>query len=123
MADVVPSVSVSSWLKLSLRERYQYTYRMARHDIDAQHEHHLRSRIKAVMSMAQSKWEPFTSAEVFNNMGEGFTIDEIRLTVGTGFRFSPHHSVNIGYMLNLKKSTDRLDKMLHVLTTEYIYNL
>ena len=123
MADVVPSVSVSSWLKLSLRERYQYTYRMARHDIDAQHEHHLRSRIKAVMAMAQSKWEPFTSAEVFNNMGERFTIDEIRLTAGTGYRFSPHHSVNIGYMLNLKRSADRLDKMLHALTTEYIYNL
>ena len=123
MADVAPSVSVSSWLKLSLRERYQYTYRMARHDIDSQYEHHLRSRIKAVMSMAQSKWEPFTSAEVFNNMGEGFTIDEIRLTVGTGHRFSLHHSVNIGYMLNLKKSTDSLDKMLHILTAEYIYNL
>ena len=123
MADVVPSVSVSSWLKLSLSERYQYTYRMARHDIDTQHEHHLRSRIKAVMAMAQSKWEPFTSAEIINNMGEGFTIDEIRLTVGTGHRFSLHHSVNIGYMLNLKKSTDSLDKMLHILTTEYIYNL
>ena len=123
MADVVPSVSVSSWLKLSLRERYQYTYWMARHDIDAQHEHHLRSRIKAVMAMAQSKWEPFTSAKVFNNMSERFTIDELRLAVCTGFRFSPHHSVNIGYMLNLKKSTDRLGNMLHVFTTEYIYNL
>ena len=62
-------------------------------------------------------------AEMFNNMGEGFTIDEIRLTVGTGYRFSSHHSVNIGYMLNLKKSTDSLDKMLLILTTEYIYNL
>ena len=123
MADVVPTMSAGGWLHLSLRERYQYTYRMARHDIDAQHEHHLRSHIKAVMAMAQSKWEPFTSAEVFNNMGEGFTIDEIRLTVGTGHRFSLHHFVNIGYVLNLKKSTDSLDKMLHILTTEYIYNL
>ena len=123
MADVVPSVSVSSWLKLSLRERYQYTYRMARHDIDARHEHHLRSQMKAVMAKAQSKWAPFTSAEVFNNMRERFTIDEIRLAAGTGYCFSPRHSVNIGYMLNLKKSTDRLDKMLHALTTEYIYNL
>ena len=123
MADVVPSMSTGGWLKLSLRERYQYTYRMARHDIDAQHEHHLHSRMKAVMATAQSKWEPFTSAEMFNNMGEGFTIDEIRLTAGTGYRFSPRHSVNIGYMLNLKKSADRQDKMLHALTTEYIYNL
>ena len=92
MADVVPAMSVSSWLKLSLRERYQYTYRMARHDIDAQHEHHLRSRIKAVMATAQSKWKPFTSAEMFNNMGEGFTIDEIRMTVGTEHRFNLCHS-------------------------------
>ena len=123
MADVVPTMSVNGWLHLSLRERYQYTYRMAKDNIDARHEHHLRSRMKAVIAMAQSKWEPFTSAEVFNNMGEGFTIDEIRLAVGTGHRFSPHHSVNIGYMLNQKKSTDSLDKMLHILTTEYIYNL
>ena len=79
--------------------------------------------MKAVMATARSKWEPFASAEVFNNMGVRFTIDEIRLTAGTGYRFSPHHSVNIGYMLNLKKSADRLDKMLHALTTEYIYNL
>ena len=123
MADVVPAMSAGGWLHLSLRERYQYTYRMAKDDIYARHEHHLRSRMKAVMATAQSKWEPFTSAEVFNNMSERFTIDELRLAVGTGFRSSPHHSVNIGYMLNLKKSTDRLDNMLHVLTTEYIYNL
>ena len=123
MADVVPSMSTGGWLHLSLRERYQYTYRMPKDDIDARHEHHLRSRMKAVMAMAQSKWEPFTSAEVFNNMGERFAIDEIRLAAGTGFRFSPRHSVNIGYMLNLKKSTDSLDKMLHALTTEYSYNL
>ena len=123
MADVVPFISVNGWLHLSLRERYLYTYRMARHDIDARHEHHLRSRIKAVIAKAQSKWKPFASAEVFNNMGERFTIDEIRLTAGTGYRFSPRHSVNIGYMFNLEKSTDSLDKMLHVLTTEYIYNL
>ena len=123
MADAVPSMSVNGWLHLSLRERYQYTYRMAKDDIDARHEHHLRSRMKAVMATARSKWEPFASAEVFNNMGVRFTIDEIRLTAGTGYRFSPHHSVNIGYMLNLKKSADRLDKMLHALTTEYIYNL
>ena len=55
-------------------------------------QHHLRSRMKAVMAMAQSKWEPFTSAEMFNNMGEGFTIDEIRLTVGTEHRFNLCHS-------------------------------
>ena len=123
MADVVPSISVNGWLHLSLRERYQYTFRMAKDDIDALHEHHLRSRIKAVIAKAQSKWVPFASAEVFNNMGERFTIDEIRMAAGTVYRFSPRHSVNIGYILNLKKSTDRLDKMLHALTTEYIFNL
>ena len=123
MADAVPSIFVNGWLHLSLRERYQYTYRMAKDDIDALHEHHLRSRMKAVIAKAQSKWEPFASAEVFNNMEERFTIDEIRLAAGTGYRFSPRHSVNIGYMLNLKKSADSLDKMLHALTTEYIYNL
>ncbi|MBQ8705967.1 MAG: DUF2490 domain-containing protein [Paludibacteraceae bacterium] len=123
MADAVPAMSVNGWLHLSLRERYQYTYRMAKDDIDARHKHHLRSRMKAVIATARSKWKPFASAEVFNNMRERFTIDEIRLTAGTGYRFSPHHSVNIGYMLNLKRSTDSLDKMLHALTTEYIYNL
>ncbi len=123
MTDIVPSMSVNGWLHLSLRERYQYTYMMARHDVDARHEHHLRSRIKAVIAKAQSKWESFASAEVYNNMGERFSIDEIRLAAGTGYRFSPRHSVNIGYMLNLKKSTDSPDKMLHALTTEYFYNL
>ena len=123
MADVVPSMSAGGWLKLSLRERYQYTYMTAKRNIDARHDHHLRSRMKAVIAKAQSKWAPFASAEVFNNMRERFTIDEIRLAAGTGYRFSPRHSVNIGYMLNLKKSTDSLDKMLHILTTEYIYNL
>jgi len=123
MADVVSSMSVNAWLKLSLRERYQYTCRMAGHDTDARHEHHLRSRIKAVIATVRSKWEPFASAEVFNNMGKRFTTDEIRLTAGTGYRFSPHHSVSIGYMLNLKKSADSPDKMLHAFTAEYIYNL
>ena len=70
MFDITPGGKVSDWLKLSLRERYQYTYMMQngrsseRHDaringrvvtdegkakgnVDASHEHPLRNRFKA----------------------------------------------------------------------------
>ena len=46
MADASPQIKVRSWLKLSLRERYQYTHMMAKSGIAATDKHHLRNRLK-----------------------------------------------------------------------------
>lgn len=40
--DITPGGKMFDWLKLSLRERYQYTHMIQKGNVDASHEHHLR---------------------------------------------------------------------------------
>ena len=124
MFDITPGGKFSNWLKLSLRERYQYTYMMQKGNVDASHEHHLRNRFKA--EIANSKingWSPFASVEMFNNLGKQFQIDEMRMAIGTAYSINAHHTINFGYLLDLKRSADGMNKGLHVLTSGYVYKI
>jgi hypothetical protein len=115
---------VVNWLKLSLRERYQYTYTKQKGNADASHEHHLRTRLKAEIANGKMYgWSPFSSVEMFNNLGKQFQIDEMRMAVGTSFSINVHHAINLGYLLDLKRSAGGLDKALHVLTMGYMYHI
>ena len=73
MFDITPGCKVFNWLKLSLRERYQYTHTMQRGNENASNEHHLRNRFKAEMTNSRMNgWSPFASVEMFNNLGKQF---------------------------------------------------
>jgi len=122
MFDITPGGKVFNWLKLSLRERYQYTYMMQKGNVGASHEHHLRNRFKAEIANSKMKgWNPFTSIEMFNNLGKQFKIDEMRMAVGTTYSINAHHVINIGYLLDLKRSTNSLNKATHTIMSGYTY--
>lgn len=124
MFDITPEGKVSDWLKLSLRERYQYTYMMQKGNVDASHEHHLRNRFKAeIANSKMNGWSPFASVEMFNNLGKQFQIDEMRMAIGTAYSINAHHAVSLGYLLDLNRSAAGLDKALHVLTSGYVYKI
>ena len=124
MFDITPGGKVSDWLKLSLRERYQYTYTMKKSNEGASHEHHLRNRFKAeIANSRMNGWSPFASVEMFNNLGKQFQIDEMRMAVGTSYSINAHHTVSLGYLFDLKRATNSLDKGLHVLTSGYVYKI
>ena len=121
--DITPGGKVSDWLKLSFRERYQYTYMMQKGNVGASQEHHLRNRFKAEIAKDKVKLIPFASVEMFNNLGKQFQIDEMRMAIGTTYSINAHHAVSLGYLLDLKRSAAGLDKALHVLTTGYVYKI
>jgi hypothetical protein len=124
MFDVTPGTKVFDWLKLSLRERYQYTYTMQKSHVAATHEHHLRNRLKAEIDNSSMKgWSPYVSVEMFNNLSKQFQIDEMRMAIGTTYSISARHTINFGYLLDLKRSAGGLDKALHVLTLGYVYKM
>ena len=124
MFDITPECKVFNWLKLSLRERYQYTHTMQRGNENASNEHHLRNRFKAEMTNSRMNgWTPFASVEMFNNLGKQFQIDEMRIAAGTSYKINAHHAINMGYLLDLKRSAGGLDKALHVLTSGYVYHI
>ena len=122
--DITSGCKVVNWLKLSLRERYQYTYTMQKVNADASHEHHLRNQFKVEIANGKMYgWSPFASVEMFNNLGKQFQIDEMRMAVGTSFSINVHHAINLGYLLDLKRSAGGLDKALHVLTSGFVCHI
>ena len=112
--------NVVEWLKLSIRERYQYTYMTAKSNIDATSNHHLRCRLKAEMEINNVRWKPFASIETFNNIAKHFNIDEIRGSTGSTYKISRHHIVYIAYIINLKEANNGLNKASHVVNSGYI---
>lgn len=124
MFDITSGTKVFNWLKLSLQERYQYTYTMQKGNVYAIHEHHLRSRFKTEMSNSKMKcWSPFASVEMFNYMAKQFQVDEMRVALGTTYNINTRHAINFGYLLDLKRSADGMNKGLHVLTSGYVYKI
>ncbi len=122
--DITPGGKMFDWLKLSLRERYQYTHMIQKGNVDASHEHHLRNRLKAeITNSNMNGWSPFASVEMFNNLNKQMQIDEMRMTIGTAYSINAHHGINFGYLLDLKRSASDLDKALHVLTMGYMYHI
>ena len=122
--DITPGGKMFDWLKLSLRERYQYTHMIQKGNVDASHEHHLRNRLKAeITNSNMNGWSPFASVEMFNNLNKQMQIDEMRMTIGTAYSINAHHGINFGYLLDLKRSASGLDKALHVLTMGYMYHI
>ena len=124
MFDISPGIKVQHWLKLSLRERYQYTHTVHKSNVQAINEHHLRHRLKAEIDNSSMKgWSPYLSVEMFNNLSKQFEIDEMRMAIGTTYSIHTRHVVNLGYLLDLKRSAGGLDKVLHVITVGYVYKM
>ena len=123
MADATPQVKACSWLKLSLRERYQYTRMMAKSGIVAIDEHHLRSRLKVDFD-THTTWNPYASCEIFNRLDSKFHTDEIRLAAGTTCTLSSHYMLSLGYLLDVKDNgTSLLGKRNHIIQASFTYKL
>lgn len=99
-------------LKLSLRERYQFTHHteqtVAKYDgddgerksdeiVEAKDKHILRSRLKADYKLGKTIFTPFASFEIYNSLTDGFAADQLRYTIGTNLSLSKHQKLNLFY--------------------------
>lgn len=145
--DATGGFKPTHWLKLSVRERYQFTYKHAvEHsqekyryepnedyseyvlkdgyplieDDESETGHMLRSRFKAEIDKKKLDWSPFVSVEFHNNLSNRMNMDKVRAIVGTSYKISKHHSINWGYVF----TRDLQDSQnIHALSVGYNYKL
>lgn len=107
-----------SGLTLSLRERYQYTYRpeltvglsdgVTNHTVSSRSKHILRSRLQAEYKpFKKCRWTPYASFELYSLLSDvnhskhrtdpGKFCDKWRLTAGTEFKINKHNGLELFY--------------------------
>lgn len=106
-ASLTGSYKFSNNIKLSLRERWQYTYRpeksVERWDFDnsqwetitrsGKGKNQLRSRLQVSYDKKRALVEPYASVELYNS----WAIEKVRYTVGADFHLSKQHTVGAFY--------------------------
>lgn len=147
--EVTGGYKIAGWVKISLRERYQYTYGYEEYytqekyrynssgnlkpgypisETDYKEEesrHILRSRLKVEMSRKGIKWNPFVSLEFQNNLSDAFNLYKIRTRVGTEYHFNKKHGVGLAYVLTHRyKTKDAVEtvKRTHAICASYNFN-
>lgn len=104
--DLTGSIDVGR-VKLSLRERWQYTYRPSktttRYDFDNSYWEDtdvstkagnvLRSRLQAAWDIPHCKVDPYVNAELFNS----WNLTKTRYTVGADWKITKQHGVGLYY--------------------------
>lgn len=129
--DLTGQVNFGFW-KLSLRERWQYTYRpqktiAGRYDYDegaydderktysGRGKNVLRSRLKVVYDWRMVRLEPYASIELYNALN----IEKERYTLGLDWNVNKHNI--LGAFYRYQNVVDDDDMGLHVLGINYKY--
>ena len=116
----------SNGLKISLRERWQYTYRPEksvtrwtfREDVNNQDmrldddyvrsgkgKNQLRSRLQVELDKKRALFTPYVSAELYNS----WAIEKVRYTAGTSIRLNKQNSLSVYYRFQDMKNKDEED--------------
>ena len=129
--------------KFSLRERYQFTYRMPsqcdreRYDyhpdfgvwddmpqqtIDdkkAKSDHKLRSRLQISYDIKKCPFEPYVEVELYNQLDNAFAYDKIRYTIGTEYKINKENKLKLYYRYQDYADLDEVSG--HVLGVGYAF--
>ena len=122
-------------LRLSLRERWQYTYRpektVTRWDFDNESwedkvragkgKNQLRSRLQLEYDKKKALLTPYASMELYNS----WAIEKIRYTVGTDINVTKSHTFNVFYRYQNMKNVeeDVYDPDMHYIGVGYKFKL
>ena len=115
-ASVTGTYKFQNNLRVSLRERWQYTYRpektVERWDFDnswwedkvrtSKGKNQLRSRLQLEYDKKGALLTPFASMELYNS----WAIEKIRYTVGTDFNVTKQHTFSLFYRFQNMKNVD-----------------
>lgn len=130
-ASLTGSYKFSNNLKISLRERWQYTYRpektVERWDFDnswwedkvrsSKAKNQLRSRFEVSYDRKRALFTPYASIELYNS----WAIEKIRYTVGTDIRLTKQHSLSAFYRFQNMRNVeaDDYDPDMHYIGVGY----
>ncbi|MCH4146843.1 MAG: DUF2490 domain-containing protein [Prevotella sp.] len=117
---------------LSLRERWQYTYRpektTTRYDFDNEYwedttvkgkgKNVLRSRFQVEYKIPDCAVEPYANVEIFN----GWALQKVRYTLGADWKIRKHHVVGLYYRYQtVNDDDDDNEPDSHILGVSYTY--
>ena len=80
--------------------------------------HVLRSRLTFEIDKKGWLWTPYIYIESFNNMGDSWHFDKLRLSAGVEYSLGKQHKVNIGYVFNHENDDDG-DENIHAVCVGY----
>lgn len=130
------SYKFSNNLRISLRERWQYTYRpektVQRFNFDEEKwgwedkvrsgkgKNQLRSRFQVEYDKKHALFTPYASIELYNSMA----IEKIRYTVGTDLNLSKQHTFSVFYRYQDMHNVDleEYDPDMHYIGVGYKFN-
>jgi len=130
------NVDLGRW-NLSLRERWQYTYRPEKtadrtiwsdeddaeaygteeHTYKGTGKNVLRSRLQVAYDIPDCSVEPYVSAELFN----GWNLQKTRLSLGADWKITKHHIVGAAYRYQIVNDDDDDAVNRHILSFGYTY--
>ena len=115
-------------LSISLRERWQFTYRPEakekKYDIDedawedlkSKSKHLLRSRLQLSYDIPHWKFDPFANVELFN----GWNLQKIRVQAGVEYKYKKHHAFALTYRFQkVNESNDDEEVNSHIIGLSY----
>ena len=130
--------------KFSLRERYQYTYRMPSQcartryyylastgqwnynspiymtdEKEAKSDHKLRSRLSVSYDIKKCPFEPYAEVEIYNELDNAFAYDKVRYTIGTEYKIDKNNKLKVYY--RYQDYADIEDPNVHVLGLSYSF--
>jgi len=130
-ASVTGDYKFSNNIHISLRERWQYTYRpsktVERWDFDneewedkyrsAKGKNQLRSRFQIEYDRKRALLTPYANVELYNS----WAIEKIRYTIGSEIRLNSQHSLDVFYRYQNVKNVedDEYDPNMHYLGIGY----
>ena len=118
-ASVTGTYKFQNNLRISLRERWQYTYRpektVSRWDFDnswwedrvrsGMGKNQLRSRLQLEYDKKGALLTPYANAELYHS----WAIEKIRYTIGTELNLSKQHTLNLFYRFQNMQNVDHDD--------------
>lgn len=119
-------------IELSLRERWQYTYRPEkttnRYDFDnetweettvsGKGKNLLRSRLQVEYDKKKNILKPYVNAEIFNSM----ELEKARFTIGTDIKLNKHHTFDVFYRCQFTNDKDSdQEPNMHYIGAGYTY--
>lgn len=143
--DVTGEVKIYRILKLSLRERYQFTNRKAMevprtkyrykkdqttlkngyplNDVNEKSRkrtQYLRSRLKAEIDKKGWKLKPFVAFELYNDLDNELVLDKTRFTLGGSYKIQKRHELSVAYVFGNDVDEDPYEGQ-HVLNIGYSF--
>ena len=128
-ASLAGSYKFANHIKVSLRERWQYTYRpektVTRWDFDnakwedkvksGKGKNQLRSRLTVSYDRKRALLTPYASVELYNS----WAVEKVRYTAGVDIRLNKKHSLEVFYRFQDMRQQDDEDPDMHYLGVGY----